>query len=462
MAAERVDTLISGAKIVTMDSERRVYMDGSLAIKDNKIAAIGPRANIDNTVESETKIDGSRFVLSPGFVNGHIHITGDPLTKGYLPDDLDGDFAEKLTRWVLPRYYAHSPEDERLSAQLASLSMLRCGITSFIEAGTVRHLDNVFEGVASSGIRARVGTWIEGRSFDPDVDQSKATSDAINKMEQEVNDFPDRDDARVVAWPILVGHNMNSDGVWKAAKSLADEHGLGISAHMSPYQTDPDWYLAEFGHRPIEHLASLGALGENVSLTHVAYIDKHEQDLLAETKTNVVNCSLASLKGAFGLTSVGRFPEMAAAGINIVLGSDGYDCDMLRLAQLMSAFFKDARHDIKVFPAHEVLTMITRNGAQALGLQDEIGSLEAGKKADFVAHDTDRPEWHPLTNVVNQLVWFADGRGVHSVWVDGVRVVDNYHATQLDEEELYAKAQIAAEGIIKRADLPAISPWPVI
>ena len=96
-----------------------------------------------------------------------------------------------------------------------------------------------------------------------------------------------------------------------------------------------------------------------------------------------------------------------------------------------------------------------------LQMTEEIGSLEVGKKADFVLHDTDRPEWQPLLNVVNQLIWSTDGRGVHSVWVDGVRVIDNYRSTLVDEEELYADAQIAAEAIIKRSGIPNVCTWPV-
>jgi cytosine/adenosine deaminase-related metal-dependent hydrolase len=157
---------------------------------------------------------------------------------------------------------------------------------------------------------------------------------------------------------------------------------------------------------------------------------------------------------------------MAKAGVNLMLGTDGNNngnsSDLMRAMYLVAALFKDARRDPKVFPAHEALTMATLNGAKALGLQNEIGSLEVGKKADFVLHDTDRPEWRPLHNVINQLVWSADGRGVHSVWVDGVRVIENYRSTTIDEEKLYADAQAAGEAIVRRSGLPAVSPWPVI
>jgi cytosine/adenosine deaminase-related metal-dependent hydrolase len=154
---------------------------------------------------------------------------------------------------------------------------------------------------------------------------------------------------------------------------------------------------------------------------------------------------------------------MAAAGVNLLLGTDGADhADLMCVGRLMAGLFKDARRDRALFPASAVLEMTTVNGARALGLDAEIGSLEVGKKADLVLHDTDRPEWRPLLDCVAQLVWSADGRGVHSVWVDGRRVVENFRCTLIDEDRLYAEAQAAAVSITKRSGLPRLSPWPVV
>jgi cytosine/adenosine deaminase-related metal-dependent hydrolase len=127
----------------------------------------------------------------------------------------------------------------------------------------------------------------------------------------------------------------------------------------------------------------------------------------------------------------------------------------------MAGLFKDARRDASIFPATQAIEMATLNGARALGLSGEIGALSPGMKADLVLHDIDRPEWRPLTNAVNQLVWSADGRGVHSVFVDGKRVVDNYRCTTIDEDALYAAAQAAADNVIARSGLPSLSAWPV-
>ena len=456
MTLARADTLIKGAVIVTQDEERRIIRDGALAVRGDRIAALGTRDEIEDKVEAANVIDGRRFVITPGFIDAHIHITGDPLTRGYVPDDISDEFGDTLRRWVIPRYLAHTPADERLSARLAAVEMLRAGTTCFLEAGTIRYLDEVAEGLVEAGIRGRIGAWVEGRAFSPEDDEAELTGRAIRLLEREVERFPAHSGARIAAWPILIGHSTNTDEVWRAAKALADANDLGVSAHISPYRADAAWYLENLGRRPVEHLAEIGVLGDNLCLTHLVHIDDREAALLAESRTNAILCPFAALKGAFGISALGRAPEMAEAGMNIALGTDGYGSDLMQKMALAAGLFKDARQDNKIFPAGQALDMATLNGARALQLQDETGSIAVGKKADFVLHDTDRPEWRPVLNVLQQLVWCADGRSVHSVWVDGVRVVENYRHTLIDEEELYAAAQAAGEAIIKRSGIPDV------
>ncbi|MDA0339172.1 MAG: amidohydrolase family protein [Proteobacteria bacterium] len=454
MPQKSVDTLVVGATIVTMDAERSVIQDGALAMDGNQIVALGPRAEVEQAFMATTIVDGRRFVITPGMVNGHIHITGDPLTQAYMPDDLDGEFNYKLQRFVLPRYQAHTPADERLSAQMAALRMLRTGTTCFIEAGTVQYLDDVVDGLNSLGIRGRVSNWIEGRTYNLADDQVKIADAAIKLMEDGVARYPAANGERIAGWPILVGHSTNPDEVWRAAKALADANGLGISAHMSPRKADPDWFLANTGKRPLEHLGSLGVLGPNVSITHLAQIDDSEFDVLVDTGTNAICCPLAAMRAAQGIITKGYFPKMSKAGVRIMLGSDGYDCDLLRQGALFSSAFRDAYEDVSLFSSLEIMSMLTDRAAAAMGLSDEIGSLEVGKKADFVCHDIDRPEWMPLLDPMNLLVWSGDGRSVHSVWVDGQRVIEDYRSTLVDENELYATAQMAGERIIEASNLP--------
>ena len=454
-----VDTLIAGATIITLDATRRVITDGAIAFAGDRIAAIGKRTDVEAQCAARKTIDGRRFVATPGFVNGHVHLT-ETLLKGFMPEALP--FDESLMRWVVPLYEGNSPADQALAARLAVLAMLKTGTTCFLEAGTLLAFEAVTDAIADTGIRGRVGTWAQDRAFAPGDDQTALTDKALRALEAALARYP-ADGRLIAAWPLLIGHNTNTDALWQGAKALADAHGAGISAHMSPVQNDPDWYLANTGRRPVEHLASIGVLGPNVSLVHMVHTDAAEVALLAETGANVVHCPGAALKGGYGSSRVGLFPEMAAAGVNLVLGTDGADNhDMMRVTTLMAGLFKDARRDTDIFPAHQAIEMATLNGARAMGMQEEIGQLAVGMKADLVLHDTDRPEWRPLHNAVNQLVWSADGRGVHSVWVDGVRVIDDYRCTTIDEDALYAEAQVAADALIARSGLPTMSAWPII
>jgi len=462
MANQQLDALITGATIITMDSERRIFANGALAINGTHIVDIGPTKDIEEKYTAKRTIDGRDFIITPGFINGHVHITGDPLTRGFMPDTIDYRDNDQFLKWVLPRYFAHTPQDEYVSAKLAAHEMLRCGITCFLEAGTIRNVDEAAAGLTEMGIRARIGVWTEGRPHTPDEDPAQTTRSAIQAMEKVIADYPKEPEALLVAWPLLVGHNTNTDDVWRAAKSLADKHGLGISAHMSPYISDTKWYEEHTGKAPLEHLNDLGVLGNNVTLTHLAHLSDNELSLLIESGTNAVFCPLAALKGAFGISNSGRFPEMAKANVNIALGTDGYDCDIMRLMPLASGIFKDMHEDFSLFSAHSMLEMVTVNGAKALGMSDEIGALEAGKKADFICHDINRPELRPLHNPVNQLVWSADGRGIHSVWVNGECLIENYRSTRFDEKAFYHDVQKTGEDLIKRADLPLVSPWPII
>ena len=370
------DVLIEGATLITMNADRQVIEDGVLAIAGDRIVAVGKREALARSVTAKSKIDGRRFVITPGFIDGHIHITGDPLTRGFARGAKDESWSDKLNRWVIPIFKAQTPADEALSAQCAALSMIRYGTTCFVEAGTVIHLDAVMEGLAGTGIRGRVGQWVEGRAFNPADDQAAKSAAAIALLESEIERYPDKDDARLAAWPVLVGHSTNSDDVWRAAKTLADENGLRVSAHMSPRSGDPEWFLANYGRRPLEHLSDIGVMGPNVMLTHLASIDMSEVEIMASSGASAIHCAHAAFQGGFGLSQMGLYPEMIEKGVTVLLGTDGVAADILSSARLMASVFRDARVDQDSFPPELMLELAITNGAKAMGMSDTFGALE--------------------------------------------------------------------------------------
>ncbi len=359
-------------------------------------------------------------------------------------------------------YAAYTEEDERLSAQLAAAEMLKSGTTSFLEAGTAWYLDAVVDGLEEIGIRARIGRWIWDLPPEP-AKYAQSTDRAIANAEAVLQEHRSHADGRIQAWSMVIGHTTCSDALWRAARELATRYQTGLNFHMSPAAMDPEGFLAQFGQRPVEHLDELGVLGPDTVLVHGVHLDEHEIALLGRHRCSVAHCPTTALKVAYGVTQIGKMPEMVRAGVNLGVGTDGNNAsnysDLYRATYLVAGLFKDARRDATMFPAEQAFEMATIGGARAIRAGHEIGSLEPGKRADLVLHDRDRPEWTPLLNVANQLVYAADGRSVHTVFVDGRKVVDAYRLTTVDEQRLYADAQRAAEAIVARAGLPDRAKW---
>jgi cytosine/adenosine deaminase-related metal-dependent hydrolase len=457
-----IDTLVDAWYVVTMNATRDIIHRGSVAIVGDKIIDVGKTVELEKKYLAKQRLGGDRFVLTPGLINTHIHITGEPITRGYVPDDTP--FEENVFLWLCTLYSVQTAEEEIASAKLAAVEMLRSGTTCFLEAGTILHLDEVFEELATVGIRGRMGKWIWDLPPEPAI-YRQSTDQAVEHLSRQLEAY-NKPSELLSAWSTLVGHTTCSDPLWREAKALSDKHNVGMSFHMSPAQIDPDGFVAEFGHRPIVHLAEIGVLDENCALTHMVRVNDTEVELLAQSGASVAHCPTTALKVAYGVTQVGKFPEMVQKGINVSLGTDGNNAsnysDLMRASYLAAGIFKDAREDPQMFPAEKAFEMATIDGAKTLLMEDQIGSIERGKKADLVLHDTDRPEWRPLLNVMNQLVWSADGRGVHTVLVDGKVVVENARCTTVDEEKLWADVQQMGEAIAARSGLPDKAKFPTV
>jgi 5-methylthioadenosine/S-adenosylhomocysteine deaminase len=454
-------TLIAGSQVVTMNATRDIIRNGAVLIQGDRIVEVGKASDIAARHPQATRVGGDHFVVTPGLVNTHIHITGEPLTRGYVPDDTP--FEENVFVWLCQLYSVYTAAEERLSAQLAAVEMLKSGTTTFLEAGTIRFLDEVIDGLVEVGIRGRVGRWVWDLPPEPGV-YRQSTEAAIGHLQRQLTDLKSVANDRIGTWSIVVGHTTCSDPLWRAARELATEHGVGMSFHMSPAKLDPDGFIAEFGQRPMIHLDEIGVLAPDVAITHCVHVDANEIGAMAAARLSVVHCPTTALKVSYGVTQVGKMPEMVQAGINVSIGTDGNNAsnysDLHRATYLVAGLFKDARTDPQMFPAEMAYEMATLGGARTMLMENEIGSLEPGKKADVVLHDIDRPEWRPLLNVMNQLVWSADGRSVHTVFVDGRMVVDGGRMTTIDEGALWASAQSAGEAITVRSGLPDMAKFP--
>ena len=217
---------------------------------------------------------------------------------------------------------------------------------------------------------------------------------------------------------------------------------------------------------PLATMDALGVLGPRTKLTHMVYVNDEDITLLARRGVKIAHCPTAALKHTKGLVEHGRFPEMLARGVSVSLGGDSGNgsnhFDMLRLMHVVALLSKDARLDTRVMPPETVLEMATIHGAAALGLEGEIGSLEPGKRADLVLYDLDVPEWRPLLDPVNSLVYAATGASVRTVLIDGRVVLDEGRITTIDETDVYRRIETLSREQIARAGVRMEPRWPVI
>jgi 5-methylthioadenosine/S-adenosylhomocysteine deaminase len=210
----------------------------------------------------------------------------------------------------------------------------------------------------------------------------------------------------------------------------------------------------------------MGAPRENLKLTHMVYVNDDDIELLKNHQVKISHCPTAAMKHCKGLTRFGKFPEMVEKGICVSLGADsanGSDhINMLRIMNVVAALYKDMHMKESVLPAETVLEMATIRGAEALLLEKEVGSIEPGKKADLVVFDRDHPEWRPLLNIPNSIVYSVSQNSIETVFVGGKIVLDHGKITNLDEDDIYRKADELSMKLLRRVNLSLPSKWPLI
>ena len=450
--------LIEHATVLTLDPQRRILADGSVLVDGRDVVQVGPAATVRPPRPPDRVIDGRRFVVAPGFVDTHVHLT-EHLSRGLMRDDIP--VARYLPDWLLPLYATVTPEEEQAAALLACVEMIRTGTTTFCEAGTLFDVPAVADAVEQVGMRAVLGRWtwdLEGQSgrMKQTTDETLAvTADVLGKVNG-------RAGGRLGAWPLLLGFGTCSEALIRGAHALAARHGMGWGMmHLALHPR-----LRTRDTLALARLDELGVLGPTTKLAHMVYVDDADIALLARRGVKVAHCPTAGLKHTKGLFAHGRFPEMVDAGVCVSLGGDSGNgsnhFDMLRLMYLAATVYKDARLDVGVLPAERVLEMATIRGAEALGLARQVGSIEPGKRADLVLYDLDTPEWRPLRHPVNNLVYAASGASVRTVLIDGRVVLDDGRLTTLDEPALYARVERMSREHVRRAGLPIESAWPVI
>ena len=452
---------------LTVDAGDSVIRDAAILVEDGRIAAIGPTEEVSRE-GVDTLVDGRRRGIVPGFVDSHVHLS-ETLSRAVFPDNL-GTRAW-VFNWAKP-FYAHvNNEDERISVLLGTTEMLRCGTTCFLDMGAQNDPGVTVKAAAEVGIRGITGRhaadnpprelprgWTEEmveHHFFPSAEV------ALEVLEQCVRDWDGYADGRIRCWVNIEGKEPCSPELHVGARALAERLGVGTTYHLASSIEEAHLSEQRYGRWPITRIAELGGLGPNLVIAHAVATSDDEIPLLAEHGTKVAFCPSTSLKLAKGATAIGKYPEMRTADVTVALGTDGVSAagnlSLMRQLYLAAGLFKDARLDPEQIGAREALRMATIDGARALGWDDEIGSLEPGKRADFVLFDLDNFEWTPYDDPLQALVWSASPASVAETWVDGVPLYRDGRVETVDEVAIHSEARERAAAIVRRAGLDRVT-----
>lgn len=463
---ESATLLLTNGYVVSMDAERRLIRDGAVAVRGDRILAVGRRTEIEAAYTADRTIDAGGNVIMPGLINAHRHLLITP--RGSMPEGRTT--LQNLKEFVYPAFAALTEEDNYWNAQLAAAEMIRNGTTAFQEPGCT-HLPAVLASLEATGLRCSIGPWTWDRGGPggdncPDYFVPLSTEEALRHLEDAVGVVRAHGCDRLRAAITMEGVSTCSDALSVGARSLADHLGTISVQHKATSVQEVAMEQKAFGHRPLEHLYRIGALGPNVLLTHMTALDEADVGMVAETGTCISHNPSSALKLSKGVTQTGKFPELFAAGVTVALGTDAENAsdhtDIFRAMYLAVLLPRDARIEPGITRAELGLELATRNGSRAIGWDEELGALEPGRKADLIVVETRRPDMTPAVDVVHNLVYSATGSCVTHTIVDGRVLMADRVLSTIDEERALSESQHRAEALLDRIGQPVRSAWPVI
>jgi len=462
------ETLIKGGIIVTIDKQRRIIKDGAIVIKGDKIVAIGKKDEIIRKYNKvDVTIDATGKLVLPGLIDTHIHHI-QTLARG-IADDVD------LVTWIhdriLPYEAALDNEATYLSAMLACIEMVKTGTTTGIDPGGYR-MENVAKALNEIGMRgliawASMDTFTDDRPIPKEIyttteEALKANEDLIKKFHRTAND-------RIRTRAAIRIETNATDRLVKEIDELARRYNTGVEMHAAVAKEQVDFVKKRTGLTVVKWLDSLKVLGPHWLLIHMGWIDDEEVNIIKERDVRIAHVPGASMKGAYGSGRFGKFPELIKNGVIIGLGCDSTaannSLDMFRAMWLAATLHKEVRYDPTLISPEEALEMATINAAKAVQWEDQIGSLEVGKKADIIIVNINKSNLLPIHDfsIVPNLVYSGDGQDVETVIIDGKIVMEKRKIITVNEEEILAKAQKAAERIVSKIgiDKKLKSKWPI-
>jgi 5-methylthioadenosine/S-adenosylhomocysteine deaminase len=430
LAAEPADWIWSARYVVPAAAQRFVIENGAVAVRGDRIVAVGTRAEIDRRFQAKQRLDRPDGLIAPGLINTHTHAAMS-LFRG-IADDLR--LQDWLEKYIFPAEAKNVlPEFVRWGTRLAMAEMLLGGTTTFTD---MYYFEDVVAEVAKeAGMRGVLGETIIGFP----VADAKTPADALKLAERFLTRF--HDDPLIV--PAVAPHAIytNSDETLKASRALANRFGAPILIHLSETKRENDETIAKRKMSPTRVLDSLGFFQGRTVAAHCVWVDSADLEILRVRHVGVAHCPSSNMKLASGAAPVVR---MLALGIPVGLGPDGpagsnNDLDMFEEMDLAAKLQKLVTLDPQSLPATAALQMATAGGASVLGLQNMIGSIEPGKRADMISVRLDQPHAVPLYDAISQLVYALKASDVRDVMINGRPVVRDRQLLTLDLKQILAK-----------------------
>ncbi len=435
--ARRVDLIVRGGTVVTMDGERRVFEDGAVAVEGGRIVAVGRRAEIERRYTAAEVIDAAGRAIIPGLINGHTHI---PMTlfRG-IADDLD--LNEWLTKYIFPAEAKNVTEEfVRTGTQLGLAEMIRGGTTTYCDMYYFE--DAIAEETARAGVRGLLGETV----IDFPVADNKTFNEALQYTERYLAKW--KGHALVTAAIAPHAPYTVSEEHLRAVRALSDRTGAPILIHVAETRKEVADLTAQKGARPVQYLARIGFLNARVVAAHTVHLSDDEIAILKDFGVGAVHNPQSNMKLASGVAPV---PQMLAARIALGLGTDGAasnnDLDMWQEMDTAAKLHKLSSNDPRVVSAQEAFALATIGSARALHMEREIGSLETGKRADLVIVDLDELHQTPRYNIYSHLVYATKATDVRTVVIEGRVVMRDRRLLTLDEAAIKQRARAFRERI---------------
>ena len=433
------DLVIVGGTVVTMDADRRVIEDGAVVVKNGEIALVGKRAAVTKNLRARQTVNANGKVIIPGLINTHTHVPM-VLFRG-ISDDLD--LNEWLTKYIFPAEAKNVDEDfVRVGTRLGLAEMIRGGTTTYCDMYYFE--DAVADETAKAGVRGVLGETI----IQFPVADNKTPEEALRYSERYISKW--KNHSLIV--PALAPHapyTLTTDHL-RAIKNLSDKLNAPVVIHVAETQKEVTDISKQYGARPIEYLNRIGFLNNRTIAAHVVFANAGEIQILKSRGVGVAHNPQSNMKLASGVSPV---PQMLNADIRLGLGTDGAasnnDLNLWEEMDSAAKLHKLYAGDPKVVNAEQAFMMATVGGARALHLEDKIGSLEAGKRADIVIVDFDNPHQTPMYNVYSHLVYATKASDVRHVIINGVIVMRDRNLLTLNESVIKKDANLYREKIIK-------------